>query len=191
MIHEKVGDYLSTKINKDSYEYYLGLLAPDTPNLEGFAPKEERWMAHQRRKDYGEWRKSLKEFYAKEKNNYNEDFIIGYYIHILTDIVFDDFLYLKVRDEIEKTYSREESHNIMRSDMDKYYFEGIERIKKVLKESNNTYNILNVKEEKLLLWKEKQVNLFSKKNGAIYINENVIEELQEQVFKELMEMIEA
>ena len=61
-IHEKVGYDISKKMGFHSYDYFLGLLAPDAPNVDGFAPKEERWMAHQRRKDYDEWRASLHRF---------------------------------------------------------------------------------------------------------------------------------
>ena len=55
-IHEKIGYELSKELNTNSYDYYLGLLSPDTPNLNGFGPKEERWASHVRRKDLNEWR---------------------------------------------------------------------------------------------------------------------------------------
>lgn len=189
MIHEKVGDYISKKENKNSYDFYLGLLAPDTPNLEGFAPKEERWEAHQRRADYKEWREALYNFYEQEKNHYSKDFIDGYCIHILTDIVYDDFFYLKVRDVIEETYSREESHTIMRNDMEKYYFAGIEEIKKVLESSNNSYDILNISKEKLTKWKEKEISLWKPPKESIYLTDELIHVLEEQVYKEWKEKV--
>lgn len=186
MIHEEVGYYLSKKLNKDSYDFYLGLLAPDSPNTFGFGKKEDRWLAHQRRKDYDEWRKSLNEFYQKEKNNYNEDFLLGYYIHILTDIVYDDFLYLKVREEILKdNYSLEESHDIMRNDMDKYYFNEIENIKAILKTNETTYEINGISKELMSKWKEKIINELNNNNECIYINKEIIDTLNELVYKEL------
>lgn len=187
MLHEEVGYYLSDKIKVSSYDYYLGLLAPDSPNLNGFAPKEERWLAHQRRKDYQEWRQALKDFYQKEKNNYPKDFILGYMIHILTDIVYDEFIYLKVREEIEKTYTREESHNIMREDMKKYYFKEIEEIKEVLQKENDSYDILNIKKDTLINWKKKTIDLFANKNTSIYQTDTIIQELNEKVYQELKE----
>ena len=93
MIHEEVGYFISKKINKKSYDYFLGLLAPDAPNTYGFGKKEDRWLAHQRKNDYNEWRNSLKEFYQKEKNNYPQNFLLGYITHILTDIIYDDYFY--------------------------------------------------------------------------------------------------
>ena len=186
MIHEEVGYYISKKINKNSYNYFLGLIAPDSPNTYGFGKKEDRWLAHQRRKDYDEWRNSLKDFYEKEKNNYDEDFLLGYYIHILTDIVYDDYLYKKVRDKIENNnYSREESHDIMRNDMDKYYFKEIEIIKDILKENNTTYELNGISKELMLEWKNKVLEDFAKENTSVYITDEVVNTLNELVYKEL------
>lgn len=186
MIHEEVGHYLSNKINKNSYNYYLGLLAPDSPNTYGFGKKEDRWLAHQRRKDYDEWRKSLKDFYQVEKTNYDEDFLLGYYIHILTDIVYDDFLYLRVREEILKNnHTLEESHDIMRNDMDKYYFKEIENIKEILNSNNTTYEINGISKELMSEWKDKTLNELTTENKSIYLTDEIINELNELVYKEL------
>lgn len=186
MIHEEVGYFLSNKLNKNSYNYYLGLLAPDSPNTYGFGKKEDRWLAHQRRKDYNEWRNSLKEFYNQEKNNYNEEFLLGYYIHILTDIIYDDFLYLKVREEILKDgYSLEESHDIMRNDMDKYYFNEIEEIKNILSKENETFEINGINKELMSKWKDKVLEEFTNKNESIYITKELINTLNELVYKEV------
>ena len=186
MIHEEVGYFLSNKLNKNSYNYYLGVLAPDAPNTYGFGKKEDRWLAHQRKKDYNEWRKSLKEFYQKEKNNYEEDFLLGYYIHILTDIVYDDFIYLKVREKIiEDGYSMEESHDIMRNDMDKYYFKEISDIKEILNKENTTYEINGISKELMGKWKDKTLNELSNINKSRYISDDVINTLNELVYKEL------
>ena len=186
MIHEEVGYFLSNKLNKNSYNYYLGLLAPDSPNTYGFGKKEDRWLAHQRRKDYNEWRNSLKEFYNQEKNNYNEDFLLGYYIHILTDIIYDDFLYLKVREEILKDgYSLEESHDIMRNDMDKYYFNEIEEVKNILSKENETFEINGINKELMSKWKDKVLEEYTNKNESIYITKELINTLNELVYKEV------
>ena len=186
MIHEEVGDYLSTKLNKNSYNFFLGILAPDAPNTYGFGKKEDRWLAHQRKKDYDEWRKSLNDFYQREKNNYDEDFLLGYYIHILTDIVYDDFLYLKVREEVLKdNYSLEESHEIMRKDMDKYYFDEIKNIKEILESEDTTYEINGITNKLMSEWKEKTLKELVSENKTIYHSKEIINELNELVYKEL------
>ena len=186
MIHEEVGYYLSKKLNKNSYNYFLGIIAPDAPNTYGFGKKEDRWLAHQRKKDYNEWRNSLKDFYEKEKNNYDEDFLLGYYIHILTDIIYDDYLYLKVKEEILKsTIDKEQYHEIMRDDMDKYYFKEIETIKDILSKESKTYEINGISKELMLEWKSKVLKDFANENTSVYITNEIINTLNELVYKEL------
>lgn len=188
IIHEKVGYLLGKKLNANSYDYYLGLLAPDSPNLNGFAPKEERWPAHVRRKDLNEWREALLKFYLASKNNYPKDFILGYYIHILTDIVFDDFFYKKIRKEIKmQGYSKEDAHQIMSNDMEEYYFIEFDEIKEVLKNNQIAYNINNISKELLTSWKDKIINVPIKSNKREFVTEEVIENLAHIVYEELLE----
>lgn len=186
MIHEEVGYFISKKINKKSYNYFLGLLAPDAPNTYGFGKKEDRWLAHQRKNDYNEWRNSLKEFYEKEKNRYDKDFLLGYCVHILTDIIYDEFLYLKVREEILKdNINIEESHEVMRKDMDKYYFEEIEIIKDILNKEKNTFEINGISKDLMYEWKNKTLNELTNENKSIYMTNEIISTLNELVYKEL------
>jgi hypothetical protein len=192
MIHEEVGFFLKNKLNINSYNYYLGLLAPDAPNLNGFAEKKVRWRAHVRRKDLNDWRLSLKDFYQNNKEKYDSDFLIGYTIHILTDIVYDDILYLKVREEIIKdNYSKEESHNIMRNDMDKYYFNEIETIKEILNSDTISYNINGINKELLTSWKNKFINDNTKSNTSKYITKEILDILNEEVLEEINLIMES
>lgn len=186
-IHEKIGYELSKELNTNSYDYYLGLLSPDTPNLNGFGPKEERWASHVRRKDLNEWRNSLKDFYHNNKDKYNKDFLLGYIIHILTDIIFDDYFYRDIRKKIIKDYDcdKDSAHKIMRKDMDKYYFKEFEDIKDILSSSNNSYDILNNTKENILKWKDKNVEINISKDTSEYINEKILVELKNIILKEL------
>ena len=65
-IHEKVA-YNIAKENKylDTPNFYLGVMAPDAVNLNGFAPKEERWTSHLRDKKLSTWRQNIIDFYNK------------------------------------------------------------------------------------------------------------------------------
>lgn len=185
MIHLKVGYEIGKKINKNSYDYYLGLIAPDTPNLNGFAEKNKRWSAHIREDDLYKWRQSLKVFYQKNEKNYEKDFIIGYYIHILIDIIFDEFLYFKIKKKILKdNYKNEEVHTVMSNDMYNYYFFEFPLIREILKSSDKSYRINELKEEDILKWKEKNINR-SFNNRSKYINSLEIEELVNRVYGEL------
>ena len=118
-IHEEVAYIFAKKYNEyDNRDFYLGVLSPDAVNLEGFGSKKERWLAHQRDKNYYIWRDNIIKFYNDNKDNYNKYFIFGYLFHVITDIVYDEFFYLKVREKIlEDGIELEDSHNVMRDDM--------------------------------------------------------------------------
>lgn len=189
-IHERVGNYIGKKIGKNSYDYYLGLLAPDSPNVDGFAPKEERWMAHQRRKDYDEWREEITKFYDMEKKYYPEDFLLGYYIHVITDIVYDDYFYIPIRDEIVKEIPLEKSHEAMRKDMDNYYDTDLDTIKEILKSKNDSYDILNISKKELLRWKDKEINSWKSTDKCKYLTEEILKELDEKVYDEISKKLE-
>ena len=189
-IHERVGNYIGKKIGKNSYDYYLGLLAPDSPNVDGFAPKEERWMAHQRRKDYDEWREEITKFYDMEKKYYPEDFLLGYYIHVITDIVYDDFFYIPIRAEIVKEIPLEKSHEAMRKDMDNYYDTDLDTIKEILKSKNDSYDILNISKKELLRWKDKEINSWKSTDKCKYLTEEILKELDEKVYDEISKKLE-
>lgn len=189
VIHEYIGYNLKLK---NTYEFYLGIIAPDATKLYGFGEKIDRWTAHVRREDLNDWRISLKELYNKEKNNYNEDFLLGYIIHILTDIVYDDYLYKKVRKQIRNDYScsKKEAHTIMRNDMDKFYFKEYEEILNILSKNNTSFDILNIDKNKLLLWKQKQIKEHTFSNDSSYITEEVLNKLLFYVKEELNSIIE-
>ena len=187
-IHEEVA-YLYTRKHRDfdNKYFYLGVLAPDTPNLNGFAPKEERWTAHQRDKDYNEWERKIKKFYIENKDNYNKYFIFGYLFHVITDIVYDRDIYLDVREKIlEDNISLEDSHNVMRKDMDYYgtNFKEFDYIKDQLEEIDEYYDILNIKKDQLEEWtiknlKEEEIH------DSKYINKETINRLLNNVEQSL------
>ena len=183
-IHEEVA-YLYTRTHRDfdNKYFYLGVLAPDTPNLNGFAPKEERWTAHQRDKDYNEWERKIKRFYIENKDNYNKYFIFGYLFHVITDIVYDRDIYLDVREKIlEDNISLEDSHNVMRKDMDYYgsNFKEFDYIKDQLIKIDEYYDIINIKKDKLEEWTIKNLNDEEIHNSK-YINKEIINKLLNNV----------
>ena len=169
-IHEKVAYEISKKYNLNSRDFFLGNLAPDSVNIDGFAAKEERWSSHVRRKDRNEWREELRKFYEKEKDNYPKDFMLGYITHILTDIIHDDYLYLKQRRQIKKDYDcdNDKAHLILREDMEKYRFKEWNEIINILESSNEFYDILNISKELEEKWLNKKVLEYLDDNKSIY-----------------------
>lgn len=187
-IHEEVAFIYAKKHKEyDNKQFYLGVLAPDAVNVEGFAPKIERWTSHQRNKDYNTWRENIIKFYKENKDKYNKHFIYGYLFHVLTDIIYDDKYYLDVREKIlNDNISLEDSHNIMRQDMDNYgsNFKEFDHIKNKLSKIDEYYNILNIDKDQLKKWKEvnlEEVEITKYK----YITRTIIINLEEDVEKEL------
>ena len=193
-IHEEVALNISKQINHlDTKDFYLGNYAPDSPNLKSLAEKSLRWTAHQRRENRNDWRKSLRDFYNKEKNNYPKNFLLGYVTHILTDIIYDDFFYDDVTKQIKKDYPNEQdTHSIMGEDMSKYAYHSKykNKVEEVLKEQDNFYNILNISKDMMFKYKEKILNESKNTEKNIYITEELIKKLSDKVLIELQEYIE-
>ncbi len=189
VVHEEVGYYLSKKLNISSYEFYLGLMAPDAVNVEHFASKQERWTSHIRDKDLNIWKENLKIFYEETKNKINNDFLLGYTIHILTDIVYDEYLEEKIHQEILNDYEERDYWYIKWSDMDKYSFKDQSLINDILNSSNNYIEIKNITKDKLLKWKDKYLKNQSNLNKSLYFNQKIIDNLNIRVEEELKEII--
>ena len=189
VVHEEVGYYLSKKLDTSSYEYYLGLMAPDAVNVEHFANKQERWTSHVRDKDLNIWKENLKKFYKEEKNKINNDFLLGYTIHILTDIVYDEYFEEKICKEILKNNQEKDYWYIKWSDMDKYSFKEQSTINTILLKNNSYIEIKNITKEKLLKWKEKYLKNQSNLNKSLYFNQKIIDNLNIRVEEELKEII--
>lgn len=92
IIHLMIADILREKLSLNNVQqYYLGSIAPDAVNLDGFAPQNERYVAHLRSTDYEKWKQSAIELYNQSFNNENQsDFLKGYAVHLLSDILWDE-----------------------------------------------------------------------------------------------------
>lgn len=194
-IHEEVAIKIAQENKKlDTKDFYLGALAPDTINLHyGFAPKELRWTAHQRKEDLADWKESIKYFYQKEKDNYPRNFILGYITHILTDIVFDESFYSDITNKmLNDNIPSTDTHNLMRKDME--YYAANSKYKNVIKEKltnqQDFYNILNITKEDMRLFTEKNLNTNYEELPSKYFKEEIIDKLALQVKKELTDYIE-
>lgn len=71
-------------------QFFLGAISPDSVNIDGHAAKEIRWPAHLRDHELKKWLVNVREFYEKEHRSQSDaSFLLGYIIHIITDIVWD------------------------------------------------------------------------------------------------------
>ncbi len=90
LFHELIG-YKFTKIHKEYKTplFFLGVMVPDAVNAYGFASKEDRWRTHLRNKNLDIWENNLIKFYNENKMKYENDYLLGYFIHVITDIICD------------------------------------------------------------------------------------------------------
>jgi len=121
MFHELIGYRFAKKHKKyDTQLFYLGLMVPDAVNAYGFASKEARWRTHCRDQNLDKWEENIISFYSENKLNYNEEYIMGYLIHVLTDILCDKiYQNILYPDLLKKGYDYNSAY--------KYYEEGIKK----------------------------------------------------------------
>lgn len=82
----------------DKSQYYLGVIAPDSVNLDGFAEKAVRWESHIRDKDFMKWYEKVSAFYRKNRGTFpDRDLLLGYAVHILTDLAWDGYYFNVIR----------------------------------------------------------------------------------------------
>ncbi|MCI8405483.1 MAG: zinc dependent phospholipase C family protein [Oscillospiraceae bacterium] len=88
-------------------QYYLGCIAPDAPNLDGFASKEVRWSAHLRRPEPEEWIRHALKWLMKEGKP--SSLRLGYAVHVVGDAVWDAHFEKKLQKAVDAAaLSREE-----------------------------------------------------------------------------------
>ena len=189
VIHEIVGRKIATKYNYlDNYNFYLGNIAPDAVNLNGFAESKIRWEAHIRDANLSVWKNNAIKFYNDYKDSYDESFLKGYITHLFTDIIYDEKYYDRVVIPMVKiNLQGHQAHLYMLKEMDAYGInnEDYKYVTNVLKTSNNTYNIRNINNELLLGWKEKITNKELPNIKDEFIKDFIIDELTNSVLEEL------
>ena len=187
IIHEKVGYDIGKLYNIHSYNYYLGLLAPDSNKIRILLSDKDRYNSHVRDRNYNKWRLLLKEFYLDNIDNYDSEFLIGYVIHILTDIVYDEFFYNRVITTMKNDNLCTSSyHSSMFMDMDNYYFKELYGIKDILKNGNISYNVLDINKDEMKRWKLLQISRIKYNNTCYYITDDIIKEIEDRVNYELV-----
>jgi hypothetical protein len=82
MIHIAVANEVNKKINRNNKYILIGSIAPDISKLIGRTKLESHFQ------DSLDNIPNLDKFLKKYKNNLNDDFVLGYYIHLYTDYLW-------------------------------------------------------------------------------------------------------
>ena len=196
LIHEEVAYNIAKKYKQlDNKDFYLGALAPDTVNLNGFASKEERWNSHLRNENLDTWLENVKKFYNENKDKYNKYFLLGYVLHIITDIVHDKYFYQDIRTAMtNNNINEDDQHPLLRKYMLEYgYLDENNQIREYINDllkEHTGYNIKNISKEDLIAWKNKCFSNYNEKvHPNNYITKNHIKELSKKTEEEFKTFI--
>lgn len=126
MIHIAVASEINKKINRDKSKLFIGTIAPDISKLIGQTKVESHFLDNSKTD-----LPNLGRFLAKYIGNLNDDFVLGYYIHLYTDYIW--FKYF-LTDYIKDKYVYDKNNNKLKLNPDK-----------LLKYIYNDYNSLNIK----------------------------------------------
>ncbi len=121
LFHELVGHEFAKKHkNYNNKEFILGIIVPDAVNAYGFASKENRWKSHCRDKNLDKWILNIVEFYKENKEKYEKYYLMGYLLHVLTDIFCDKIYNEQIYpDLLEKGYNYETAYKFYELELEK------------------------------------------------------------------------
>lgn len=90
LIHIAVADGINKIIKRKESEYLIGSIAPDIAKIVGI----DRNITHfqDENKNYP----NLDKFLSKYEKNLNDDFVMGYYIHLLTDYFWYKYFFTEI-----------------------------------------------------------------------------------------------
>lgn len=132
IIHIAVADRINQKLKRNKSEYLIGSIAPDIAKIVGI----DRNITHFQDKDKNY--PNLEEFLKKYEKSLNDDFVMGYYIHLLTDYFWYKYFFTEILSN--KTITKSDGTKIKLSN---------EEIKKLIYEDYTNLNIKVIEEYNL------------------------------------------
>lgn len=198
LFHLNVSKKIAEKYPKyDTPNFYIGSIAPDAVNLNGFAEKGVRWTAHKRAKDLDEWKSNIIEFYNKEQKNFENDYLLGYVVHILTDIVVDEMYYKEglYEDIIKTRATEEEAFKFFKDQIQIYENSQLNELwwKDVKNKLQNctAFDINNISRQEIIDWKNWVLAEYNDKsqNPYDYVTPFTIDECTKKVLYIIEEIL--
>lgn len=90
IIHMAVAKEINKNLKRDENQLLIGSIAPDISKL----VDEPRYITHFAKKN--DEIPDIKKFLRKYKNKLNDDFVMGYYIHLYTDYLWSKFFITEI-----------------------------------------------------------------------------------------------
>lgn len=193
LFHELVGYKFAKKYKKfDTNNFYLGAMVPDAVNAYGFASKEARWTAHCRDESLDKWQSNIMQFYKTNYGKYEDTYLMGYLVHVLTDILCDK-IYSKhfYPDLVKKGFDYHSAYSYYEKAIEK--FENNNLKKDWWKEAKEKFQkgekipICNISEKMIVDWINYTVSKYEARNyeetGYITIDfvNDVVDEIEDEI----------
>lgn len=195
LFHELVGYKFSEKHNQyKNNSFFLGVMVPDAVNAYGFASKEKRWGAHFRDSSLDKWETNALNFYKQNKDKYEESYIMGYLVHILTDIfcdkIYQENLYPKLT---EKGYDYDSAYSFYEIELEKLENSNINskwwiKVKKDIQKAEKT-PINNIDEKMIEDWINYTINKYNNRNyeKEEYLTEDFASDVLNKIEKTIIQ----
>lgn len=106
MIHIVVANEINKKLNRDKSKLLIGTIAPDISKLIG----ESKIKSHFQ--DRNDNIPNLDKFLNKYKNNLDDDFVLGYYIHLVTDYLWFKYFMTEIKLEDSNIITKLDGTNV-------------------------------------------------------------------------------
>lgn len=74
-------------------EFFLGSITPDAIHMRKGTNREDKGVTHLRTEEVELWKRNILDFHRKNKDNKDYNLLLGYSIHIFTDIIWHETLY--------------------------------------------------------------------------------------------------
>ena len=194
LFHELVGyEFAKKHKNYNNKEFILGIIVPDAVNAYGFASKEKRWESHCRDKDLDKWTSNIIDFYKENRKIYEKYYLMGYLVHVLTDIfcdkIYNEKIYPKL---VEEGYNYDTAYKFYEIALEKLENNNINSLwwKEVKESFKNTKKIpiSNIDEKMIEDWEKYLIERYStrqyEKQG--YITNDFVDEVIKQIENALM-----
>lgn len=102
LIHAVVCNELNKKLKRDTNKILIGTVAPDISKLIGETKKYTHFLGS----DDEENIPDLDKFLSKYKNNFDDDFVLGYYIHLFTDYLWFKYFIPEIYDKDKRLITK-------------------------------------------------------------------------------------
>lgn len=101
LIHVAICNELNKKLKRDTKKILIGTVAPDISKLIGETKKHTHFLISD-----DENIPDLDKFLSKYKDNLDDDFVLGYYIHLFTDYLWFKYFMSEIYDKDKRLVTK-------------------------------------------------------------------------------------